>query len=236
MREDNAPHGWPQMPELLNVEPGINIPSPDMQPRAGEPVERNGDGALEDDRRSGPRYRTVMRAARLASGIHKIETLGLVRNISEGGMLVHSHAEFATGDSVMISVLDGEGIEGTIVWQDEGAVGIKFNNWISVETVLNRTPQANGARHPRPPRLALDKAIMVRVDAYLADATIRDISQRGAKIQFNSFLPIDCRVQISRGNLRPISGSVKWQAGNIVGLEFHRTLGLDELAEWTSAD
>jgi PilZ domain len=185
-----------------------------------------------DERRSSQRHRAVMRAARLSSCVHKIEAMGLVRNISESGMLIESPVSFENGEKVAISLLDGDRIEGEIVWQRANAFGIRFGRWVSVDSVLARSQVAQGSK-PRAPRLTVQLPVLVRTGSLLADGQICDISQRGAKIRFNQYLPIDCRVQISHGNLRPVTGSVKWQVGNLIGLEFYRTLGVEELAGWS---
>jgi PilZ domain len=189
---------------------------------------------VANDRRGSPRQRAVMRAARLSSCIHKVEGMGVVRNISEGGMLIQSPLSFEMGEQVAISLLDGDRIEGEIVWQDGSAFGIRFSSWISVDDVLAKSPSLNEAIRPRAPRLNVDHPILLRAASCLADARIRDISQQGAKIQFARPLPIECRVQISKGELRPATGSVKWQAGDLFGLEFHRTLSIEELSGWTA--
>jgi hypothetical protein len=188
-----------------------------------------------DERRGSQRHRAVMRAARLSSCVHRVEAMGLVRNISESGMLIESPVSFENGEKVSISLMDGDRIEGEIVWQRDNSFGIRFGRWISVDSALARTQPAKGSK-PRAPRLTVQLPVLVRTGSLLADGQICDISQRGAKIRFNQYLPIDCRVQISHGNLRPVTGSVKWQVGNLIGLEFYRTLGVDELAGWTQVD
>jgi PilZ domain len=186
------------------------------------------------DRRSQPRHRTIFRAARLSSSIHDVEGLAIVRNISEGGVLVESRLGFENGEHVAISLADGDRIEGEVVWQDGNSFGIRFFSWISVEQMLARTVDGPRKYRPRSPRIVIDLPIVIRTGTYLVDAHICDISQRGAKLQFDKYLPIDTRVQISRKVLRPVTGSVKWQASDLVGIEFHRTLSIDEFALWTS--
>ncbi len=188
------------------------------------------------DRRDSQRYRSVMRAARLSSCIHKVQGLGVVRNISEGGMLVESRLSFEIGESVAVALLDGDRIEGEVVWQDGNSVGIKFSSWISVEAVLDKSNLEPSGLRPRSPRLAMDGPITIRSDSFLADARILDISQRGAKLHFSKSLLIDCRIQISCDNNRPMTGSVKWQAGDLLGIEFHRVLGIEELSSWTATN
>lgn len=184
------------------------------------------------DRRESLRQRAVMRVAMLSSCIHKVEGLGMVRNISEGGMLVESNLRFETGEHVVISLLDGDRIEGEVVWQDGMALGIRFCSSISVDTVLAKAETITGKLRARPPRLNIERPVLLRSGFVLADAQLCDISQRGAKIRFSKYLQFDCRVQISHDTLRPVGGSVKWQAGAFVGLEFHRTLSIAELTDW----
>ena len=188
------------------------------------------------DRRDSQRYRAVMRAARLSSCIHNVQGLGLVRNISEGGMLVESRLNFEIGESVMVALLDGDRIEGEVVWQDGNSVGIKFCSWISVDAVLDKSSCKPSGLRPRSPRLAIDRAITIKSESFLADARMFDISQRGAKLHFLKQLPIDCRIQISCHGNQPVTGSVKWQAGDLLGMEFHRVLGIEELASWTAVN
>lgn len=186
-----------------------------------------------EDRRDNPRHRAVMRAARLSSCVHKVEGMGIVRNISEGGMLVHGQLNFEVGEKVVISLLDGDRIEGEIIWKNGNAFGVQFCSRISVETVLTKSQQGPGELRPRPPRLTINRSILLRCGSNLADARLCDMSQRGAKIQLAKNLQINCRVQIVIGEQRPVSGCVKWQMRDLIGIEFHRTLRIEELACWT---
>lgn len=193
----------------------------------------NDDGEAGDERRSQPRHRTIFRAARLSSRIHDVEGLAIVRNISEGGMRVESQLGFENGEHVAVSLADGDRIEGEVVWQDGNSFGIRFFSWVSVEQALARTIDGDTNFKSRAPRIVLDLPILMRTGNLLVNARICDLSQRGAKLQYNTYLPIDSRVQISHNELRPVTGSVKWQANNLVGIEFHRTLSIEEFSLWT---
>lgn len=188
---------------------------------------------IEEERRKQQRHRTIFRAARLSSRVHDVQGLAIVRNISEGGMRIESQLGFENGEHVVVSLADGDRIEGEVVWQDGNAFGIRFFSWVSVEQVLARTTDNVGHFKSRPPRIVLDLPIVIRTGNMLIDARLCDLSQRGAKLQFDKYLAIDSRVQISHNDLRPISGSVKWQASNLLGIEFHRTLSVEEFSEWT---
>ncbi|MGB5077286.1 MAG: PilZ domain-containing protein [Sphingorhabdus sp.] len=189
-------------------------------------------GTKNDDRRSLTRHTTVMRAARLTSTIHRVEGLGMVRNLSEGGMMIDAYQSFGVGEHIVISLLDGDRVEGEVMWKNGTTIGVQFASWIGIDHMLARPRVQQDGVRVRAPRLTLNRKGSIRIGGFMSDMEICDISQRGAKIKFASDLEIDSRVQISHGHLRPVSGSVKWQAGSLVGIEFHRTLSVEELAKW----
>lgn len=195
---------------------------------SGECQSSNADGA----RREHGRHMTVMRAARLSSQIHKVEGLGVVRNISESGMMIDAHLPIEIGEQVAISLLDGDRVEGEVMWKDGSTIGVRFSSWISVGNMLAKPSLQEDGTRARPPRIRLNRKAVIRIGSYMTDMIISDISQRGAKLKFSTSLIIDSRVQIILGDLRPVSASVKWQAGDMIGIEFHRTLGIEELSNW----
>lgn len=187
---------------------------------------------FEPERRGQSRYLTVMRAARVSSNVHLVETLGLLRNVSEGGMKIDAYRGFSVGERITVSLLDGDRIEASVVWTDGSTIGVQFSSKIAIEHLLAKPRTLADGTRVRPPRLTLNCKAVIRVGGYMADIEICDISQRGAKIRFDRSLAIDSRVQISMNHLRPVSSSVKWQVEKLIGLEFHRTLTIEELSTW----
>lgn len=187
---------------------------------------------IKPERRDQPRHLSVMRAARLSSNVHQVEGLGVVRNVSEGGMMIDAYRGFAIGEKIIVSLLDGDPVEGSVVWSDGSTIGVHFSSEIAIDHLLAK-PRilANGTR-VRPPRLKLDKKAIMRVAGNMEKIDVCDISQRGAKIRMGRSLAIDTHVQISMDHLRPISSSVKWQVEKLIGLEFHRVLTIEELSKW----
>lgn len=184
------------------------------------------------ERREQERHRTVMRAARVSSRVHRVEDLGVVRNISEGGMMIDAHQNFTVGEPVAVSLLDGDRVQGEVVWKDGTTIGVKFASWMTIDHLLAKPRVDDEGKRVRPPRLYVGRKAIIRIGGYMTDTEICDISQRGAKIRYRQNLMIDSRVQISLGTLRPISGSVKWQIDALIGIEFHRTLSPEELSTW----
>ncbi len=187
---------------------------------------------FESDRRGQPRHPTAMRVARLSSNVHQVEALGLLRNVSEGGMMIDAYRGFSVGERITVSLLDGDRIEGSVVWTDGSTIGVQFSSKIAIDHLLAKPRTLADGTRVRPPRLTLNCKAVIRFGGYMADIEICDISQRGAKIRFDRSLAIDSRVQISINHLRPVSSSVKWQVEKLIGLEFHRTLTIEELSTW----
>ncbi|TSB01592.1 PilZ domain-containing protein [Sphingorhabdus contaminans] len=202
-------------------------------PEGGSAASESG---LTSDRRGQERYLTVMRAARLSSRVHQVEGLGVVRNISEGGMMIDAHQNFSVGELIAVSLLDGDRVQGEVVWKDGNTIGVKFASWMTIDHLLAKPRTDEAGLRVRPPRLAVSRKAVIRIGGYMADMELCDISQRGAKICFRQNLAIDSRVQISLGALRPVSASVKWQVDQLIGIEFHRTLSPEELAGWLNGD
>jgi PilZ domain len=192
----------------------------------------NTDDEFAPERRGRSRHLTVMRAARLSSNVHSVEALGVVRNVSEGGMMIDAYRGFSVGEKITVSLLDGDRIEGSVVWTDGSTIGVQFSSEIAIDHLLAKPRILADGTRVRPPRLTLDRKAVLRVGGYMADIEICDISQRGAKIRFGRSLAIDSRAQISMNHLRPVSCSVKWQVEKLIGLEFHRTLTIEELSTW----
>lgn len=184
------------------------------------------------ERRVQTRHRTVMRAARLSSNVHQVEALGLVRNISEGGMMIDAYRGFDVGECITISLLDGDRVEGNVIWKDGSTIGVQFSSEMAIDHLLAKPILLTDGKRARPPRITLQRKATIRIGGYMADIEICDISLRGAKVRFNKTLAIDSHVQISMDELRPISGSVKWQVYQVIGLEFHRQLTMEEVSAW----
>ncbi|HEV7234106.1 MAG TPA: PilZ domain-containing protein, partial [Sphingorhabdus sp.] len=143
-----------------------------------------------NDRREQLRHRTVMRAARLSSDVHRIEALGVVRNVSEGGMMISAHCDIEVGETINVSLLDGDRVEGKIVWKDGITIGIQFSSTIAIDHLLAKPRVLSDGTRVRPPRIALNREAMIRTDGCLADIEVCDISQRGAKIRFGKSLAV----------------------------------------------
>ena len=186
------------------------------------------------DRREHSRHLTVMRVARLAN--QEIEGLGVVRNVSEGGMMIEAHVEVDIGDGLTISLLEDQQVAGKVVWKREGLIGVAFDDSVSVDEVLARPVLQGDGKRTRLPRLTVEREALVHVGDRKIPAMIVDVSQRGAKLHSTSRFHVNDQILIALADCRHVRGTVKWHSGETVGIEFHRLLGVDELVQWLPKD
>lgn len=175
-----------------------------------------------------------MRVARLAN--QEIEGLGVVRNVSEGGMMIEAHVDVAVGNSLTISLLEDQHVTGKVVWKRDGMIGVAFDDSVSVDDVLARPTWQTDGKRTRLPRLTVNRDAVVHIGDRKISAMVLDVSQRGAKLRSISRLHINDQILIALGDCRHVRGTVKWHSGETVGIEFHRLLGVDELVRWLPKD
>jgi hypothetical protein len=190
--------------------------------------------AEEAERRRHARSLRVMRVARLAASDMHAEGLGMVRDVSSGGMMIDAHLDLEIGQPVSIALLDDQELTGTVAWKDGNMLGVSFDAEIPVEQILAKpTLKADGKR-ARHPRFAVQKDVELKLDAATVEATLQDISQRGAKLTCEAKLRVHGNLLLRAEGHRAVGATIKWRAGDMVGVEFHRLLSVEELEQWLS--
>jgi PilZ domain len=190
------------------------------------------DAANDRERRLHNRNVKVMRVARLKDVKLHAECLGLVRDVSPGGMMIDADFPLEIGQSVSIALLDDQELTGDVVWLDGKTVGIEFAHPVDVEYILAKPSIKPDGRRARLPRFKVKKPVTLRIDEKSADAMLLDISQRGAKFQCDFKLKLHSNILVRLNRESAVRATVKWRAGNLVGVEFHRLFSVDELGIW----
>ncbi|MGB5076887.1 MAG: PilZ domain-containing protein [Sphingorhabdus sp.] len=188
------------------------------------------------DRRIHARHIKVMRIARLSSRQLDAEGLGLVRDISTGGMMIDAHFDLQIGQPVCIALLDDQALSGTIAWKDGRTVGVRFDSETPVQDVLAKPLENPDGTRTRLPRFTINMEAEIAIASRKFASKICDISQRGAKLRCGPKLSMHSNVLIKAGENPPVRGTVKWRGGEFHGVEFHRLLSVEELAGWLRAD
>ena len=138
-----------------------------MEPQLSR-IEGDGYGPPQVDgnsaeRREHYRHLTVMRVAKLVNEALQIEGLGVVRNVSDGGMMIEAHIAVEVGQVIAVSLLEDRKVLGEITWKEGNAIGISFDAPVPIEDVLARPDRLGDGRKVRLPRLQVTAQVRRRV-------------------------------------------------------------------------
>jgi PilZ domain len=186
----------------------------------------------EADRRQHARNMRVMRVARLAAPDLHTEGLGMVRDVSPGGMMIDAHFDLELGQTVSIALLDDQELTGTLVWKDGSMIGVSFAEEIPIDQILAKPSAQPDGKRARLPRFAVQRLVQLKLDAATFDAMLHDVSQRGAKLRCEGKIRVHNNILVRADALRAVAATVKWRAGDMLGVEFHRLLPVSELEQW----
>lgn len=182
------------------------------------------------DRRAGERHMTIYRVGAIV--IDGQRELCLIKNISEGGMMVRAYCDIGPGTPVAIELKTGQMVAGTVSWVHEPNVGITFDEKIDVLEMLSQS--MDGPR-PRMPRIETLCVATIRDGVNSLRARVHDISQGGIKVDAAPGLVKGADVAIALPGLESQLGVVRWIDAGCAGLSFNRLLPLALLIDWLQA-
>jgi PilZ domain len=188
------------------------------------------------DRRRHVRNIRVMRVAKLSGPQLHAEGLGVVRDVSPGGMMIDAHFSLDIGQSVAIALLDDHELTGTVAWKDGNLLGVRFATEIPVDQILAKPAVKQDGKRARHPRFVVHKQVQLNFDTLTVTARMHDISQRGAKLNCEGKFRVHANLLVRIAGHRPVSATIKWRAGEMLGVEFHRLLAVEELEKWLRSE
>jgi PilZ domain len=179
------------------------------------------------DRRDGERHLTLFRVGTVTFGDRR--ELCLIKNVSEGGMLIRAYCAMQPGARISVELKRGEQIPGCVNWVRDSSVGITFDERIDVVELL--ASSMDGPR-PRMPRVEVSCFVSVRVGADVYGVQAHDISQGGMKIETDRELDLGSDVVVTLPGMEPHAGLLRWREGKFYGITFNRLLALSEVVNW----
>jgi len=179
------------------------------------------------DRRDGERHLTLFRVGTVTIGDRR--ELCLIKNVSEGGMLIRAYCALQPGARISVELKRGEQIPGSVNWVRDSSVGITFDERIDVVELL--ASSMDGPR-PRMPRVEVSCFVSVRVGADVYGVQAHDISQGGIKIETDRELDLGSDVVVTLPGMEPHAGLLRWREGKFYGITFNRLLALSEVVNW----
>jgi hypothetical protein len=180
------------------------------------------------DRRASPRIRTVCFDVRLNRGGH----VGLyrVRNISDAGMMLDTHARMETGEHVLVELVEPFAIEATVSWSEETRCGIEFVKPIDREALL--LAQAERKRVDRRGgglRLATMRLATAYAESGIRAVRVTNVSHRGMGLAHDGFLKTGMMLKLVVESGVSRSAAVRWSREGRAGVRLLEPLDCAEL-------
>ena len=182
------------------------------------------------ERREGERHLTLFRVG--AMTVNGRRELCLIKNISEGGMMIRPYCDLAEGAELTIELKTGFAVQCTVAWVREGVVGVEFAAQVDVLEILTNT--LDGPR-PRMPRIEVDCFATVRDGASVYRMRVQDVSQGGVKLESPVVLNKGNDLVVSLPGLDPQPSAIRWIGGGQIGVTFNRLIPLADLVTWLHA-
>lgn len=179
------------------------------------------------ERREASRHLTLFRVG--AMTVSGRRELCLIKNISEGGMMIRPYCDLAEGTPLIIELKSGFSVSCTVSWRRDDSVGVTFETPVDVLDILSTSQ--DGPR-PRMPRVEIDCVATVRDGAIVHQMRVHDVSQGGVKLESATILKSGCGLVVSLPGLAPQGAVARWTEEGYVGVAFNRVLPLAELIEW----
>jgi hypothetical protein len=198
--------------------------------------------AIADRRRFGsrvvraPRTVTTLVAAKLV--VDGREGLCCIRNVAPGGLMFETATPLERGQRVAVELRDQPPIEGTVAWRQGLRAGLAFDAPVEIAQLFAPAPTIGSrlrrARHPRPPRIAVDQRVSVELAAGRVFGQLVDISQAGAGLALPVTPAAGEWLTIELPGLARKRAVVRW-IGDQVGVSFAEPIRFDALSAWLAA-
>ncbi len=182
------------------------------------------------ERREGERHLTLFRVG--AMTVEGRRELCLIKNISEGGMMIRPYCDLAEGTALTIELKSGYSVACTVAWLHEQSVGVTFETPVDVVEILS---SAQDGPRPRMPRIGVDCFATVRNGGLVHRMRVHDVSQGGVKLESAVIVESGADLVVSLPGLDPQPAAVRWNEDGFLGVTFNRLLPLTELVEWLRA-
>lgn len=182
------------------------------------------------DRREGARHLTLFRVG--AMTVDGRRELCLIKNISEGGMMIRPYCDLAEGTPLIIELKTGYSVPCTVSWRCDESVGVEFATPVDVVEILSTAQE--GPR-PRMPRIEVDCFATVRDGGRVYRMRVHDVSQGGVKLESAVIVGPGADLVVSLPGLDPQAATSRWNEDGFLGVTFNRLLPLAELVNWLRA-
>jgi PilZ domain len=186
----------------------------EMRPIAPDDIEAVPDAGASDQR-DGQRVRTICRFAK----VMRVDDAGLwlVRNISNGGMMLSTQAAVEPGERITVALSETIHVDATIVWCADGKCGVAFDEEIDGPDLLRRLAAEQAARGYRQPRIPVQTSGRVVLRDGWQPIELTNLSQQGAGFVHDGTVKAGAQVDLVLGRIVR-KAIVRWSHGREGGL------------------
>ena len=186
------------------------------------------------DRRAAPRFHTVCFDVTVerSSGA----SLFRARNISDSGLMVHTHVALQIGEPVVINLSERLAIDGTVLWQNERCCGIRFEQPIDCRALLSKEAEQRRGDRRCSVRLTATRLATTYAENGIRPVRVVDVSHRGMGLAHDGGLARDMLLRLLLETGVEREARVRWSRGGQAGIILLQPLSCDELARVTGPD
>jgi hypothetical protein len=195
------------------------------QEQSGESRQNEIGGPPGSEFRSAPRFALLIRTAKVIADGR--EFLCIIRDASASGLKIRLFSALPQAHKLFIELVTGDRYPVELVWQADDYAGLRFQQEIAVDQLLDEARGTFPRRQVRL-RIALDGVLHSGGEAVRVG--FKDISQQGACVESDKWLLMNELVRLETGVTPPLYAKVRWRSHPRYGLIFEHTFKLDELA------
>lgn len=177
-----------------------------------------------EEKRSEPRFFSLIRAAKLVSG--QGEFICVVRDVSSTGVRLRCFHAPPPEIAMALELQNGDVFEIERVRDDGEEASFRFSTAVPIERLVQES-----ALFPRRPlRLNVAIPLTLHTTSGPVSAVTRNISQQGCRLTASRPLALDQAVSVEGAHLPRIRAKVRWRRDGDHGLVFDDTFSLKEFA------
>lgn len=188
-----------------------------------KPVQMEAGQEWGADLRVAPRVGLLIRPAKLIAPSG--EYLCVLRDASATGVKVRCFHPLPA-QAMVLELGNGDRHEVERMWEHGDHAGLRFRSAVPVEYLVKET----GPYPKRPVRLRIELPALLVADRDVLPATVRDLSQQGARIECAEQLALERRFRLEIQGVAPIHAKVRWRRRPAAGLVFEDSFQLDDFA------
>ena len=180
--------------------------------------------ADNDESRRAPRFRLLIRAAKLVSDYG--EFVCVLRDVSSTGASVKLFHALPECRQMELELQCGDRFPVERRWTKGREAGFEFTGPVDVDRLISEVCDFP----KRALRLGLKFPAKIHTFSGTADAFVENISQQGARIECEHMLAIDQNIRFEAAGIPDIRAKIRWRNGGEYGVVFDDTFTLQDLA------